>query len=127
MLLWQAKTTLGGTYADMATPSTYTHNLEDLDKDSYRSVVSGNLIDTVISKKWTKIGMEYNHLTKAELYSLLTVLNANPIYVKVKDHPLFNVDTEMEMRCSRLDYEMLENHNFKLKFNLVQKKKVVGQ
>lgn len=127
MLLWQAKTTLGGTYADMATPSTYTHNLEDLDKDSYRSVVSGNLIDTVISKKWTKIGMEYNHLTKSELYSLLTVLNANPIYVKVKDHPLFNADTEMEMRCSRLDYEMLENHNFKLKFNLVQKKKVVGQ
>lgn len=127
MLIWKAKTTSGASYTNMKTPSTYTHNLEDLDKDSYRSVVSGNLIDNVISKKWTKIGMNYNHLTKAELYSILTMINANPIYVKVIDHPLFNNDTEMEMRCSKVDYEMLSNHNYKLSFNLVQKKKVAGQ
>lgn len=127
MLLWEAKISSGTSYANMKTPSSYKHELEDLDKDSYRSVVSGNLIDNVISNKWTKIGMNYNHLTKAELYSILTVLKANPIYVKVKDHPLFNADTEMEMRCSKLDYEMLENHNYTLSFNLVQKKKVSGQ
>lgn len=125
MLLWQAK--VSGTYTDMKTPSSYKHDLEDLDKDSYRSVVSGNLIDSVISKKWTKLGMEYNHLTQAELFSILTVLNANPIYVKVKNHPLFNADKEMEMRCSKVSYTMLEDHNYTLSFNLVQKKKVVGQ
>lgn len=127
MLIWQAKTTSGGSYTNMKTPSTYKHNLEDLDKDSYRSVASGNLIDNVISNKWTKIEMTYNHLTKAEVYSLLAVLKANPIYVTIQDHPLYNANQEMEMRCSKVDYEMLENHNYTMSFNLVQKKKVTGQ
>ncbi len=125
MLLWQIKN--NGTYTNMKTPSTYKHNLADVDKDSFRSIASGNLIDNVISKKWTKISMSYNHLTKSELYTLLTAINKNPIVVKVKDHPLFDGDKDMEMRCSRVDYEMLPNHNYTLNFNLVQKKKVVGQ
>lgn len=126
-LLWQAKISSGSSYANMKTPSTYKMSLDDLDKDSFRSVVSGNLIRTIVSKKWTTLSMKYNHLTKAELYSILTVLKAYPIYVKVKDHPLYNADKEMEMYCSKLEYEMLENHNYTLSFNVIQSKKAVGQ
>lgn len=126
-LLWQAKTSSGSAYTNMKTPSTYKHSLDDLDKDSFRSVVSGNLIRTIVSKKWTTLSMKYNHLTEAELYSILTVLNAYPIYVKIKDHPLYNGDKEMQMYCAKPSYEMLENRNYKLQFNLIQSKKAVGQ
>lgn len=126
MLLWKAK--VGGTYTDMLTPSSYKIDWEDLDKDSYRSINTGNLIDTVISKSWSKISFQYNCLTESEVNTLLSVLNQNPIYVKAKN-PFFSAETEleMEMRCSRKSAEMLETGDYTLSFNLVQKKKVSGQ
>lgn len=128
MVLWQAKTTSGGTYTDMKTPSSFTLDMEDLDKDSYRSINTGNLIDTVVSKSWTKAGFRYNRLTASEVNTLLTVLNANPIYVKIT-HPFYSASTtqEMLMRCSRKAVKMLEDHSYTLEFNLVQKTKVSGQ
>lgn len=124
MLLWQAK--VSGAYTDMPTPSSYKIDWEDLDKDSYRSKNSGNLIDTVISKSWSKISFRYNCLTENEVNTLLGVLNQNPIYVKAKN-PFFSTVTELEMRCSKKSAEMLETGDYILSFNLVQKKKVAGQ
>lgn len=125
MLLWQIKT--GGTYKTQKSPSSYKIDWEDLDKNSYRSKNSGNLIDTVISKSWAKIGFSYNLLTEDELKTLLPKLANNPIYVKAKN-PVFGSEyVEMEMRCSRKSAEMLETGDYTLSFNLVQKKKVAGQ
>lgn len=126
MVLWQAK--ISSTYTDMKTPSSYVIEMEDLDKDSYRSINTGNLIDTVVSKNWTKAGFKYNRLTAAELYTLLGVLKDNPIYVKIT-HPLYSSSTtqEMQMRCSKKAVQMLEDHSYTLEFNLVQKTKVTGQ
>jgi hypothetical protein len=124
MLLWQAK--VNGTYKNMPTPSSYKIDWEDLDKDSYRSKNSGNLIDTVISKSWSKISFQYNCLTENEVNALLSVLLQNPIYVKAKN-PFFSSETELEMRCSKKSAEMLETGDYTLSFNLVQKKKVAGQ
>lgn len=125
MLLWQIKT--GGTYSTMKSPSSYKIDWEDLDKNSYRSKNSGNLIDTVISKSWAKIGFSYNLLTEDELKTLLPKLANNPIYVKAKNPAFGNEYVEMEMRCSRKSAEMLETGDYTLSFNLVQKKKVAGQ
>ncbi len=124
MAFWQAK--VNGTYTDMKTPSSYKVDWEDLDKDSYRSINTGNLIDTVISKSWSKISFQYNCLTEGEVNTLLSVLNQNPIYVKAKN-PFFSSETELEMRCSKKSAEMLETGDYTLSFNLVQKKKVSGQ
>jgi len=124
MLLWKAK--IDGTYTDMKTPSSYKIDYEDLDKDSFRSITSGNLIDNVISKSWSKISFQYNYLTKEEVNALLNVLNQNPIYVKA-ENPFFSSETELEMRCSKKSIEMLETKDYTLSFNLVQKKKVSGQ
>jgi hypothetical protein len=124
MLLWKAK--VSGTYKDMKTPSSYKIDWEDLDNNSYRSKNSGNLIDTVISKSWSKISFQYNCLTENEVNTLLSVLNQNPIYVKAKN-PFFSAEKELEMRCSKKSAEMLETGDYTLSFNLVQKKKVSGQ
>ena len=95
--------------------------------NSYRSKNSGNLIDTVISKSWAKIGFDYNCLTEAEIQALLPLLATNPLYVKAKNPVFGNEYVEMEMRCSRKSAEMLETGDYTLSFNLVQKKKVAGQ
>jgi len=124
MLLWKAK--VSGTYKTMLTPSSYKIDYEDLDKDSFRSITSGNLIDNVISKSWSKISFQYNCLTESEVNTLLSALNQNPIYVKAKN-PFFSSETELEMRCSKKSIEMLETGDYTLSFNLVQKKKVSGQ
>jgi hypothetical protein len=127
MLLWQTKTTSGGTYQTQKSPSSYKIDWEDLDNNSYRSKNSGNLIDTVISKSWSKIGFNYNCLSEAEIQALLPLLSTNPLYVKAKNPVFGNEYVEMEMRCSRKSAEMLETGDYTLSFNLVQKKKVAGQ
>ena len=58
---------------------------------------------------------------------LLTIINDNPIYVKAVNPFFANGYIEAEFRCSKASCEMLENHNYRLSFNLVQKKKVSGQ
>ena len=127
MAFWQAK--ISGTYTDMKTPSSYRVDWEDLDKDSYRSINTGNLIDTVVSKSWTKAGFDYNLLTMAELNTLLAVLDNNPIEVKIPNANFASSGTtEMSMRCSKKSVEMLEGQKgYKLSFNLVQKTKIEGQ
>ena len=59
--------------------------------------------------------------------SIATILLNNPIYIKAID-PALGTDTiEMQMRCSKKTFEMLETGDYRISFNLVQKKKVSGQ
>jgi hypothetical protein len=129
MLLWYARST-AGTFSEsnkMKTPSTYKIDWEDLDNKTYRSIATGDMIDTVISKKWSKLQFSYKHLTEAEVNTILTAINVNPIYVKAIN-PLFPSGyIEAQFRCSKASCEMLEDHCYTLSFNLVQKKKVSGQ
>jgi hypothetical protein len=129
MLLWYARST-AGTFSEsnkMLTPSTYKIDWEDLDNKTYRSIATGDMIDTVISKKWSKLQFSYKHLTEAEVNKILTAINVNPIYVKAIN-PLFPSGyIEAQFRCSKASCEMLEDHCYTLSFNLVQKKKVSGQ
>ena len=55
MLLWYTKESSGDSYIQRLTPSKYKIDWEDLDNKSYRSIATGNLIDTVVSKKWSKL------------------------------------------------------------------------
>lgn len=126
-VIWEVKETPTSPYVRMPSPSGFKTDWEDLDKDSYRSINSGNLIDTVVSQSWTKLYFEYNNRTDEELKQILPVLKRNPMYVRAKNN-IFGTDfVEMEMRCSKKSSEMLENGDNTLNFNLVQKKKVAGQ
>lgn len=127
MLLWYTKDSPSGSYSQRLTPSRYKIDWEDLDNKSYRSIATGNLIDTVVSKKWSKLQFEYNHLSTSEVNSLLAIVNANPIYVKAVNPFFAEGYIEAEFRCSKASCEMLEDHYYRLSFNLVQKKKVMGQ
>lgn len=127
MLLWYTKVSSTSQYIQRKTPSSYKIDWEDLDNKSYRSIATGNLIDTVISKKWSKLQFSYNHLTEEEVNELLSIINVNPIYVKAIN-PFFRGGyIEAEFRCSKASCEMLEDHHYSLSFNLIQKKKVIGQ
>lgn len=123
-LIWKAKQ--GGTYKDMPVPSSYDVEWEDLDYNTYRSKATGNLIDTVISQKWSKLMFKYVNLTDGEVADMFDIIDQNPIYIKAKN-PRYNTEIEMQVRCSRGKVSMIENNNYNLEFNLVQKKKVAGQ
>lgn len=124
LVIWQAKT--GGSYSDMLPPTTYDIEYEDLDYNTYRSKATGNLIDTVISKKWSKLMFKYVNLTASQVDAMFDILDQNPIFIKAKN-PRYGTEIEMQMRCSRVKVSMIENNNYNLDFNLVQKTKVVGQ
>lgn len=127
-MIIQYKTSSTGTYKQLKTPSSYKIDWEDLDNNSYRSVASGNLVDQRISASWSKISLSYNRLTEEEIQEILPILQCNPIFIKAKNPVFGNEFVEMEMRCSKKSAEMLERQlGYTLSFNLVQKKKVVGQ
>ncbi len=133
-LLWATKPSASGTYTTMKTPSGYKLHGEDLDTNSYRSVVTGNINRTILGKKWVSVTLTFNYLTEAELETICAELNNDPMYVKLKS-PVFGTAGiwEGEMYCNKYDVEMQQNkdnnkqtwHN--LTFVLVQGKKVSGQ
>ena len=134
MLLWAAKASASGTYTTMKTPSNYELSGEDLDYNSYRSVVNGSLNRTIVGKKWISVQMTFNYLTEAELETICNVLNYWPIYVKLKS-PLFGSSGiwEGQMYCNKYKVSMQQNADNnqqtwnKLQITLVQSKKVNGQ
>lgn len=127
MLLWYTKNSPSDPYIQRKTCSNYRIDWEDLDNKSYRSIATGNLIDTVISKKWSKLQFDYKHLSEEEVNEIMAIINVNPIYVKAVNPFFPSGYIEAEFRCSKASCEILEDHYYTLSFNLVQKKKVNGQ
>lgn len=134
-MLWQAKTTASGSYQDMKTPSSYKIDYEDLDSNSYRSITTGNLIRRRLSSKWFKGSFSFNYITQSEAESILSVINAYPLYVRIKS-PMFGSSgvVEFEAYVSKVSIEMLRNNTsnnsaewVNLSFNIIQSKVVNGQ
>lgn len=134
-MLWQAKTTAGGSYQNMLTPSTYKVDYEDLDSNSYRSITNGNLIRSRLTSKWFKGSFSYNYISQSDLESILSVINTYPLYVRIKS-PMFGSSgvVEFEAYVSKVSVEMVRNNPngtdgqwVNLTFNLIQSKAVSGQ
>lgn len=127
MDIWYTKPSASGTYTRQKTPASYSGECEDLDANSYRSKTTGNLNDNVVSTRWSKLKFTYNCLSQSDFYAITEVIKANPIYAKCL-HPIFPSHyIEAEFRCSKFSWDVLETGDYKLSFNLVQKKKVTGQ
>lgn len=135
-MLWQAK--VSGSYVDMLTPSIYNIEWEDLDSNSYRSAISGNLIRSRLTSKLYKGNMSFNYVTESDLETIMPIINQNPLYVKVKS-PIFGTNGWVELECyvSKAKVEMLRNdptYNSNinnqwgnLSFNIIQAKVISGQ
>lgn len=131
MALWQVQ--INGSYVDMKTPSSFKLDANDLDSNSYRSVSNGNLIRTILGKKWLSAEFSYNYLTQQELEQICSVLNLYPMKVKFKS-PMFSTDGIWtgQVYCSKWSVNMQQNKDNgatwnQLTFTLVQSSKGSGQ
>ena len=61
----------GSSWLDLPAPSSLKISFEDIDKDSYRSVITGNLIRKPISYKWRKVSVSYNFLNNSEATAIM--------------------------------------------------------
>ena len=133
-MLWEAKANAEDDYTTMKTPSSYKIDGEDLDKNSYRSITTGDINRPVIlGKKWQKIAFGFNYLTEAEAETILSMINNYPLYLRLKS-PIFGTSGVVELQgyVSKFSIEMERNKQTgatwgNLSFNFVQGKKVTGQ
>lgn len=133
-MLWEAKASANDSYTTMKTPSSYKIDGEDLDKNSYRSITTGDLNRPVIlGKKWQKIQFGFNYLTESEAETILSMINNYPLFVRLKS-PIFGSAGIIELQgyVSKFSIEMERNKDTgatwgNLSFNFVQGKKVSSQ
>lgn len=71
-----------GAWVDLPTPSEYSVNSEDLDVDSYRSVVNGNLVRNKLGT-WTTISFTFFFLFEDDAIDFLAhIINVYPLKIK---------------------------------------------
>jgi hypothetical protein len=61
---------------DIATPKTFTVELMDLDSQNTQRTANGTMVRDVIRSRVRKIQMDFPALTRAEMQTLLTAVNA---------------------------------------------------
>ena len=115
-MLWQCNG------VDMKTPSTYKIDMEDLDLDSYRSVMTGNLIRNVIARRWFKVQMSWKLLDYNQVQAILSQVNQDNRMFRFKS-PAFGTNEWVEFNgyVSKMSCELLEGQvGWTLSFNVVQ-------
>ena len=125
---WYIKPSASGTYVAMLQPSDYEIEVEDLDSNSYRAITTGNLIDTVVSKNWSKCKFKFKALTKTQVQDLIAKCSNNPIYAKI-ENPIYSSGyVEAQFRCSKKSISKCETRStlYDVSLNLVQKNKISG-
>lgn len=119
----------------MKSPSTYKDNIEDVDNDSYTSVVDGSLIDNPIAVGMLKCEMSWDYCTEAEAQELLQATYQNPMMVTIKCPSVRGGMITAPFRCSKRNSDMIETgededsskSKWKVSFNLMQKSLVDSQ
>ena len=125
---WYIKPSAGGSYTAMLQPSEYEIEVEDLDANSYRAITTGNLIDTVVSRNWSKCKFKFKAITKNQATDLIAKCSANPIYAKIENPIWASGFIEAQFRCSKKSITKCETKDarYDVSLNLVQKNKISG-
>lgn len=125
---WYIKPNESGTYIKQLQPSTFEIELEDLDSDSYRSIVTGNLIDNPISMNWSKCKFEFENITTQQAQDLLQRVSKKDIYARIENPVYTGGFVEARFRCSKkaLTKVKTSDDRWNVSFNLVQKNKIAG-
>ena len=69
---------------ELLTPSKYSADIEDTDKDSYSSVVDGSLIDNPIAVGLLKLSMSWELNSEEEAEELMQITYINPLILTIK-------------------------------------------
>ncbi len=128
-MIWQARVGSTGAYTTLKSPSSYKIDWEDLDVNSYRSTINGNLIRHPLTKHWAKIRFSYTFISESDLNTIASMINSNNLWIRAKT-PAFGTNGWVEMQgyVSKMSAEMLEGQlGYTLSFNFVQSKAVSGQ
>ena len=126
-MLWKEH----GETGNLPTPSTYSADIEDTDKDSYSSVVDGSLIDNPIAVGMLKLSMSWDFNTEEEAEQLMQKTYKNPLVLDVKIPVVEGGFLEnAKFRVSKRKVEMLSTEQekstsktkWKCSFNLIDRK-----
>ena len=114
----------------LPTPSTYSADIEDTDKDSYSSVVDGSLIDNPIAVGMLKLSMAWDFNTEEEAEELIQLTYINPLVLTVKvpvvsggilENAKFRV-SKRKVDCLKTELGIgTSQTKWKVSFNLMQK------
>lgn len=114
----------------LPTPSTYSADIEDTDKDSYSSAVDGSLIDNPIAVGMLKLSMSWDLNSEEEAEQLMQLTYVNPLILTVKV-PVVDggVLHNAKFRVSKRKVDMIDTEKgestsktrWKCSFNLMQK------
>ena len=126
-MIWQLKTSASGSYITMISPSALTIDGEDIDLDSYRSVVNGNTIRKILGYKWQKVGFTFTLKSEQDCANFLNpLLNHHPLYIKVIS-PIFSSNGYVELigYISKVHVDARKNKNgtgiaWSVSFNFVE-------
>ena len=131
-MLWREH----GKTENLPTPSTYSADIEDTDKDSYSSAVDGSLIDNPIAVGLLKLSMSWDFNTEEEAEQLIQKTYKNPFILDVKvpvvdggflegakfrvsKRKVGMIDTDLNTKTSKT--------RWKCSFNLMQKELTEAQ
>lgn len=115
---------------NLPTPSTYSAKIEDVDNDSYTSVVDGELIDNPIAVGMLNLTMSWNFNTEEEAENLIQKTYKNPLILDVKVPVVKGgLLKKAKYRVSKRNVDMIETElgngttetKWKTSFNLMQK------
>lgn len=125
-MLWREH----GKTENLPTPSIYSADIEDTDKDSYSSAVDGSLIDNPIAVGLLKLSMSWDFNTEEEAEQLIQKTYKNPFILDVKVPVVDGGFLEnAKFRVSKRKVDMVDTEKgtstsktrWKCSFNLMQK------
>lgn len=114
----------------LPTPSSYSADIEDTDKDSYSSIIDGSLIDNPIAVGMLKLSMSWDLNSEQEAENLIKETYVNPLILTVKVPVVAGgVLENAKFRISKRKVEMIDTEQgentsktrWKVSFNLMQK------
>lgn len=120
----------------LPTPSTYSADIEDTDKDSYSSAVDGSLIDNPIAVGFLKLSMSWDLNSEEEAEQLMQLTYINPLILTIKVPCVEGGILEnAKFRISKRKVDMVDtekgegtsNTRWKVSFNLMQKELTAAQ
>lgn len=129
-MIWKKGNTI------LPTPSTYSADIEDTDKDSYSSAVDGSLIDNPIAVGLLKLSMSWDFNSEEEAESLIQTTYTNPLILTIKipiidggvlENAKFRV-SKRKVDCIKTELgEDTSETKWKVSFNLMQKELTEAQ
>lgn len=124
MAMWQVWE--NNNWVDLPEPSEYSVNSEDLDVDSYRSVVNGNLVRNKLGT-WTTISFKFNFQFESDAIDFLAhIINVYPLKIKAKSPLITGGKAELIGYVGKSTSEYIYTQvgmGYTISFNFIEGKK----